>query len=160
MRTVRISDADPQPLGAPAGWSEETHGHCGALFVRREQMGGVEFMRSAWEIDTSEAARLYAGAQLLLGVEGQRHPVVNMQVGPLPDTFDPVLHAHRGVKPSGRAYVRVEMMFPHDGGRAAFAEEWITGSFSYAVGLAVAKIEILAQTSGWLDTPPHQTKDS
>lgn len=155
MRPTRIPGADPTPLGAPHDWKDDQNGHCGALFVRRDQISGVEFMRSAWEVDPSEAAMLYAGARLTLGVQGRQHPVVHLQVGELPETFDPVVHARRFTRPDGRPYVRVEMLFPYGGGRSAYAEQPVTGSFSYAVSLAIAMIEQLAQTHGWTDLDPQ-----
>lgn len=56
MRPTRISGADPKPLAAPADWNEAEAGPCGALFIRRERHDGVDYMRSAWEVDAGEAA--------------------------------------------------------------------------------------------------------
>ena len=50
----RILNADPVPLGAPRDWKEDAHGRCVGLFIRREQLNGVDFMRSAWEAEENE----------------------------------------------------------------------------------------------------------
>lgn len=151
MRTVRITGADPKPLGAPADWVEDQHGHCGALFIRRDIIDGVAFMRSAWEVDLSEAAMLYAGAQLMLGVAGQEHPVVNLGVGNLPDDFEPVMHARRFNSPAGLPCVRVEMIFPFGGGRRAYSEVHVDGTLADAVSTAIIQIENLARKEGWTE---------
>lgn len=150
MRPTRISGADPKPLGAPPDWVEGDAGHCGALFVRRENIGGVPFMRSAWEVDPGEAALLFAGAPLTLGVSGQLHPVVELAVGALPPDFEPMVHARRFTTPAGQAAVRVDMIFPHNGGSRAFANVLIgqTG-LPAAVALGISQIEEFALKNGW-----------
>ncbi len=150
MRPTRIPGADPQPLGAPPDWNEDESGHCGALFVRREQIGGVAYMRSAWEVDHGEAAFLYAGARLTLGVAGQCHPVVQLGITPLPPDFEPVVHARRFTHTDGRACVRVEMLFPHEGGQRAFANVAIgSSSLAAAVASGIDQIEQFALKNGW-----------
>lgn len=149
MRTIRIAGADPKPLGAPPDWNEAESGHCGALFVRRELIDGVHYMRSAWEVDHGEAALLYAGAKLTLGVAGQQHPVVQLGVADLPDDFEPVVHARRFTHTDGRPCVRVEMLFPHDGGQRAFANVHVDGTLADAISTGVTQIETFARKQGW-----------
>jgi hypothetical protein len=151
MRTVRISGSDPKPLGAPADWSEETHGHCGALFVRRENIAGVAYMRSAWEVEAHEAMNLFAGARLTLGVAGHSHPVVHLQVGDLPHDFEPVVTARRFNGKEGQPMVRVEMLFPHAEGRRGFIELLVDGSLPCAVAAGIERIEALARREGWIE---------
>jgi len=149
MRTIRIAGADPKPLGAPPDWNEAESGHCGALFVRRELIDGVHYMRSAWEVDHGEAALLYAGAKLTLGVAGQQHPVVQLGVADLPDDFEPVVHARRFTHTDGRPCVRVEMLFPHEGGQRAFANVHVDGTLADAISTGVTQIETFARKQGW-----------
>jgi hypothetical protein len=152
MRPARISGADPRPLGAPADWSEETHGHCGALFVRREVIAGIAYMRSAWEAEAPEAQALLAGARLTLGIAGHCHPVVQLGIGDLPADFEPVMTARRFADlKTGRPKVRVEMLFPHAGGRRGFVEVPVDGELAAAVAAGVALIEQLAQHEGWVE---------
>lgn len=151
MRPVRISGADPVPLGAPADWSEKTHGLCAGLFVRREEIAGLAYMRSAWEVEDSEAALLYAGARMTLGVSGYAHPVVQMGVGQLPEEFEPTVMARRFTDQTGRPCVRVEMMFPHAGGRRGFIEIHVDGTLALAVAAGVNRIEELARKEGWTE---------
>lgn len=151
MRPVRISGADPKPLGAPADWSEERHGHCGGLFIRRERIDGVHYMRSAWETEPNEAALLFAGARLTLGVAGQEHPVVQLGVGNLPPDFEPTVMARRFTHIDGRPCVRVEMLFPHAGGRRGFCEQHVDGTLADAVSTGVTRIEQLARREGWIE---------
>lgn len=149
MRAARISGADPKPIGAPKDWSEATHGHCGALFVRRENIAGVAYMRSAWEVEAHEAALLFAGARLTLGVAGQCHPVVQLGVGQLPPDFEPTVMARRFTHERGLPCVRVEMLFPHGGGRSGHCEVEITDTLADAVADGVTRIEALARREGW-----------
>lgn len=150
MRVRRISGADPQPIAAPPDWNEETHGHCTALFVRRETINGIEFMRSAWEGEGGEALLILAGAAVVLGVAADRHPVVNMGVAELPDYFDPVMQSQCFVTPGGARAVRVEMLFCHDGGRKAFASVLIDGTLADAVSTGITRIEAYARKEGWI----------
>lgn len=150
MRPIRIAGADPKPLGAPPDWVEE-NGHCGALFIRREVIDGVHYMRSGWEADAGEAGLLLAGAQFQLGVAGTCHPVVHLGVAALPVDFEPVLTARRFTHPDGRRCVRVEMIYPHGGGQRAFSEVHVDGTLSDAISTAVIAIEALARERGWLE---------
>lgn len=151
MRPAKISGADPKPLGAPADWSEEKHGHCGALFIRRENISGVGFMRSAWEAEADEAHQLLAGAKMILGVAGQGHPVVHLAVGDLPADFEPVLTARRFADLTGRPCVRVEMLYPHAGGRRGFCEVPVEGTLGAAIAQGLERIETLAKERGWVE---------
>lgn len=149
MKPVRISGADPLPLGAPADWNEERDGHCSGLFVRRERINGVPWMRSAWDGELPEALSLLAGASIHLGVQGSTHPVVNLGVGELPADFMPTIAARRFVTLDGKPAVRVEMLFPHGGGRRGFVEVLVEKSLGAAVGEGVERLERLAVREGW-----------
>lgn len=150
MRPVRIAGADPKPIGAPRDWDPEKHGHCAALFVRSELIDGVPYMRSAWESEASEAAMIFAGASLHLGVQGTEHPVVQLGIGPLPDGFEPTVTARRFSDLQGRPGVRVEMMFPYAGGRRGWCEVPVDGTLADAISIGVTRIEALARKEGWL----------
>lgn len=151
MRAARISGADPIPLGAPADWNENESGHCGALFVRREQIAGVAYMRSAWEVEANEASLMFAGARLTLGIAGNRHPVVQLGVGDLPADFEPTVMARRFTHSKGLPCVRVEMLFPHGGGRRGFCEVEVDGTLGDAVSSGITRIEALARREGWIE---------
>lgn len=149
MRPVRISGADPKPLGAPNDWNEERHGHCAALFIRREMIDGVPYMRSAWEGELPEALSLLAGAPVHLGVQGTDHPVVQLGLGPLPEDFTPTLVARRFTTIANQPAVRVEMLFPHGGGRRGWVEVLIESTLPRAIAKAVTLLEQLAVKEGW-----------
>jgi hypothetical protein len=151
MRPARIIGADPKPLGAPPDWSEETHGHCGALFIRREKINGVPYMRSAWDVEAIEAAQLLAGANVTLGIQGCAHPVVHLDIGDLPADFEPVMTARRFSDLTGRSMVRVEMLFPHAGGRRSYSEVPVDGALAEAVAIGIVRIEELARSRGWVE---------
>lgn len=151
MRPIRIEGADPKPLGAPDNWSEADHGHCTALFVRRETVDGMNIMRSGHEVETGEAALMLAGAQIHLGIEGDRHPVIQMGLGPLPSDFEPVMTARRFNAPDGRPFVRVEMVYPHAGGRRCFDDQHVDGTLADAVSTAIIRIENRARIEGWIE---------
>lgn len=151
MRPTRIEGADARPLGAPEEWNEAKSGHVGDLFVRREEIEGIPFMRSAWEVEAAEAMKLFSGARLVLGVSGQVHPVVHLMVDDLPPDFEPTVTARRFTSPDGHPWVRVEMMFPGgpSGYRRAYCEQHIDGTLGDAVGVAIVRIEALARRHGW-----------
>lgn len=151
MRPARISGADPRPLGAPTDWREDENGHCGALFIRREVIDGVHYMRSAWEAEAPEAMAMLAGSRMTLGIAGHCHPVVHLQVGELPADFLPVMTARRFSDLTGRPAVRVEMLFPHGGGRRAFCEVHVDGTLADAVATGIVRIEALARNEGWIE---------
>lgn len=151
MRPARISGADPLPLGAPRDWNEEQHGHCAALFIRRECIDGIAYMRSSWEVESGEAALMLAGANMTLGIQGFEHPVVQLGVGQLPPDFDPVLTARRFTHVSGLPFVRVEMLFPHAGGQRGYCEVHVDGTLADAISTGVTRIEALARKEGWIE---------
>lgn len=107
-------------------------------------------MRSAWEIEHGEAAMFYAGAKLTLGVAGQCHPVVQLNIDPLPEDFEPVIHVRKFNAPNGESWVRVEMLMPAKGGVSAYAEIKITSNLARAVAKGITVIERLAKEKGWL----------
>lgn len=151
MRPTRIDGSGDTPLAAPDDWNEAESGHCGALFVRREQVDGVHYMRSAWDVEHSEAAFLYAGAKLTLGVAGLQHPVVQLGVSALPDDFEPVVHARRYTDTRARPCVRVDMLFPHGGGQRAYSNVLVgEDGLAPAVALGIEQIETFARTHGWI----------
>lgn len=150
MRPIRIAGSDERPLGAPLDWNPDKSGHCSALFIKRETVAGVPYMRSAWEVDPAEAAFLYAGARLTLGVAGQTHPVVQLGIDALPADFEPVVHARRYTDPLGRACVRVEMLFPYGGGQRGYADLAVgADGFAAAIAQGVTLIEQFALKHGW-----------
>lgn len=149
MRPVRIAGADPLPIGAPADWNAEQHGHCSALFVRREIINGVPYMRSAHEPEVAEALSIVAGAAIEVGIQGVVHPVVQLGVGPLPDHFPPTVVARQFCTLQGQLAARVEMMFPHGGGRRGFIECIIESSFAATVAHCIGQLEQLAVKEGW-----------
>lgn len=67
-------------LGAPAGWTPETSGECGALPIRDQMNGDVPAMLSAWRPDAAEIEALANGATITLSVLGTAHPPVSMFV--------------------------------------------------------------------------------
>lgn len=149
MRTTRIEDALPRPLGAPLNWSEQTDAHCGDLFIRPETIDGIMYMRSAWEMDAHEPLMMLAGAKLILGIAGNVHPVVNMGVDTLPQDFDPVVMARHFTTPTGEAAVRVEMLFAPS--HRATVSVMINGdTFPAAVAIGITSCEKLARSEGWL----------
>lgn len=150
MRARRITGADPIPLGAPADWKEDENGQCTALFVRREKIDGIDFMRSAWDADPGEAMKMFAGAPMIAGISGQNHAVVHYVVGELPETFEPVVMARRFTTPDGHAAVRVEMLFPDEGGRRLFANVLIDGTLADAISIGVTRVENFARNKGWI----------
>lgn len=150
MQPTRISGSDARPLGAPQDWNEAEHGHCGGLFVRRELIDGLPYMRSAWEVTPQEAGLLLAGARLTLGVSGHQHPVVQMGVAELPPDFEPVVYARRFTDPKGTAMVRVEMTFPPDG-RRGYSSVPVLGRLCDAVAAGVEHIENMARKEGWIE---------
>src|SRR3546814_3324345 len=118
MRARKISGADPTPIGAPPNWSEEENGHCTALFVRKEKIDGIDFMRSAWDTDSGESIKTLAGAAVILGVSANEHPVVHMGVADLPEVFEPVIQARtfhdpKGHRKLGTAHVRTPVTNAH-----------------------------------------------
>lgn len=151
MRPVRIAGADPRPLGAPQDWDEERHGHCTALFIRRETVNGSPYMRSAHEVEPHEALCMLAGAHLTLGIQGVEHPVVQMGLAHLPEDFEPVMIARRFTTETGRKMVRVEMMFAKGNGQRIYANEDVDGTLADAVSTGITRIEALARIQGWLE---------
>jgi hypothetical protein len=151
MRAARISGADPTPLGAPDDWDEAQQGHCGGLFVRREMMNGVPAMRSAWEVESVEAARLFAGAPMTLAVGGICHPVVQLAVGDLPADFEPTVMARRYATGVDKWVVRVDMLFPKGDGRHGFCNVPVETTTGAAVAIAIDRIEAMARREGWIE---------
>lgn len=149
MQPTRIKDAEPRPLGAPSDWNEAENGHCGGLFVRREDVAGVPFMRSAWEASPADAGLLLAGARVHLGVAGLTHPVVQLSVGDLPPDFEPVVTARRFTAPSGTPMVRVEIVYPPDGRRGYSSVPVLLG-LADAVSVGIQHIEQMARKEGWI----------
>lgn len=149
MRPTRIEGADPKPLGAPSDWKPDENGHCSALFVRRERIDNLDYMRSAWEVESGEATRLFAGARLTLGIAGDCHPVVQLGTTELPEEFEPVVTARRLTAADGAPMVRVEMLYPANKGAAAYAVVPVETSLGAAISRGVDLIEGLAREKGW-----------
>lgn len=83
MRIGRIDNAT-RVLGAPLDWDVTKYGPCGSLPIRDEKTAQGSLMWSAWFLAEDEIAALVAGAPLYLGVVGDIHPPVCMNVGPVP----------------------------------------------------------------------------
>lgn len=77
MRPARIEN-HTHALAPPSDWDAEANGFCGTLYARSENIQGVNFMRSAWDVETLEALKLAAGSRMILGVAGSQHPVVHL----------------------------------------------------------------------------------
>jgi hypothetical protein len=151
--STRIAGSD-KPIGAPLDWDEAVNGHCGGLFIRREEISGIAFMRSAWVYEHHEALMLLAGANAILGIAGRgQHPVVHLAVDSLPPEFEPVLTACRITTPKGIAAVRVEMLFCFGGGRRGYSIVELKPGQSYpdAVAEGATQIEALAKKEGWVE---------
>lgn len=152
MRPTVIEGHSPKPLAAPDGWDEERDGKCTALFVRPQVMGGVHFLRSAWEADPSEALQLLGGGKLILGIGGHCHPVVNLCVDQVPDTFAPVMTARQFVTMGGKPAIHVEMMFSTpDGPRIGKVDVHLQDvSYAVAVITGIEELEAFARSQGWI----------
>lgn len=147
MRSARIEGA-AVPLGKPANWDDDQMGHCGTLWVRPDVESGVHFMRSAWDVEAHDAGYLLAGAKVELGIAGSTHPVVNLRLGPLPDTFEPPLTVTRERRTDGEPVVCVRMFFAQ-GIILARARAMGSGIGS-AVADAIDEIERLGREQGWI----------
>lgn len=138
-------------LAAPPDWVEEKNGHCSTLPVRVEQIGGVTYMRSAWDIDGDHLLHLFSGAKLILGIAGTCHPVVHMAVDQLPEDFQ----THYTVKPliglNGERQVYVEGLYAAKGKpQKVYCREPVDEcGLSIAVGRAMDKVDELARQNGW-----------
>lgn len=147
MNPVRIAGADVA-LGAPEKWADDEHGRCATLWVRRDVENGLPFLRSAWEVTSSEVGLLLAGATVQLGILGQTHPVVNLGLGPIAEEFEPPMIVERTVH-HGAAAVRVSMFFPN--AQRVWAEAYVEpNGLGSAVKYAVEQIEERAKQEGWL----------
>lgn len=76
MRPVPIKGCTRR-LGAPPSWNHEVEGICHTL----EILDDSGWMTSAWKPTPKELELLNQGYPILLMIEGERHPVVSMQVG-------------------------------------------------------------------------------
>lgn len=151
MNPVRIDGAIAEPLDAPDDWNRDENGICGRLFIRLDVEQGVPFMRSAWEASPEEALVLLAGAKVILGISGNRHPVVNLGVAQLPVDFAPVSTARQFVALDGTAAIRVDMLFDAQGGKRGFAEVRLEGrTWAEAVQQGIDLIVELARREGWV----------
>ena len=64
-------------LGAPKDW-KDTDPICNSLPIRDLELGGVQFMLSAWEATPYELELLNKGASIHLYVQGVVHPIVSV----------------------------------------------------------------------------------
>lgn len=138
-------------IGQPPDWDPKKQGHCGGLPVRFEQVDGIQYMRSAWEMTPTEAQMLLCGAKLVLSVSAPQHPVVQMGVDSLPADFRPQYFVRPFTSTDAKPMVRVETLWP--GGdilRRIFVEQPVDeGGLSIAVGRAVEAVEELVRVNGW-----------
>lgn len=151
MRPRKIEGADPKPIGAPADWKPEDQGVCHALFVRTEVIEGVTYKRSAWDVDDIEALRMLAGGALTLGLSVDHHPVVQLGTAELPEDFDPVVVSRIFHLPDGQRCVRVETLYPNEGGQRVHANVKIDGTLADAISIGVTRIENLARNRGLIE---------
>jgi len=70
-------------LGAPQGWDQRKLS-CGSLPISDSHMAGVPCMYSYWQPTSEEIELIKQGAVIQLGVVGQGHPPVSMQVTLMP----------------------------------------------------------------------------
>lgn len=77
---IRRIEGATRDLGAPAGWSEATHGPCGSLPIRDTVIDGLHVMISAWAPEPADLEALAAGGVVHLYIYGTTHPVVAMGV--------------------------------------------------------------------------------
>ena len=151
MTPRRITDADPKPVGAPADWKPDDQGVCHALWVRTEVIDGITYKRSAWDATDIEAMMMLCGGAVTIGLSVKDHPVVQMGVDDLPETFDPVMIARTFHLPSGQRCVRVETLYPNDGGQRVHASVKIDGTLADAISIGVTRIEAMARSRGWIE---------
>lgn len=146
MPTPAVIERSNCQLKPPAG----QHG-VGALAIRYEEMGGLLFMRSAWDFDTLECLRILNGGKVILGVSGQTHPVVHLEVGPMPADFKPGFTVRQVTSAAGAAMVRVESLRVHDGTpRRIWCEEPVGDvGIAVATGRAIDQIEAMCRENGW-----------
>lgn len=156
MIPARISDPTTT-LVAPQNWNEQAFGYCAGLPIRREEIQGVNFMRSAWEAEPDEALQLAAGGKIILGVSAPRHPVVHMVVEPPPEQLTRTTLVREEITARGQLTVVVETLFPPLPGlgdqasnRARCQVEVGAGGSPRAVMLAMAELEKLAVSNGWV----------
>lgn len=147
MNPVRIEGATI-PLGKPEGWDEGEAGHCSTLWVRPDIDGGLPFLRSAWEVTVNEIGLLLAGAKVQLGVCAKQHPVVNLGLGPAPESYLPPVVVQQTAH-HGCPAVMVLMFFPC--GQRVKSEATIgADGLGAAVKLAIDEIENFARERKWL----------
>jgi hypothetical protein len=134
----------------PADWDEAKNGHCGTLFTRADEIDGVDFMHSAWDVEAREALLLLGGAKLILGISGRRHPVVHLNVEQLPETFPPVHMVREVTLLDGRPAVRVDSLYAHgNDAKRVYCEQLIEdGDVPAATAEAMRQAIAFAKASG------------
>lgn len=87
MKRARIAGHN-LTIGPPKGWNPDVQGYCETIHVRVEVIDGIQFMRTAWEPEPHDLARLNAGGMFEIGVSGSIHPMMNLRVGDPPTEQD------------------------------------------------------------------------
>lgn len=134
-------------LTAPTNWNKDEAGPCGSLYVRAEKIDGVNFMRSAWDVEVMEALRMACGSRMVLGISGSVHPVVHMEIGALPRDFEPVVMCRQVIDQHGKQAVRVDGLYatPEPGAQHFWAlVERKDMTFAQAAQLGLEAVEALA----------------
>jgi len=65
-------------FGAPLNWDSDVQGECIPLPVYRDKANSTCY--SFWELSDEERKRIAAGAHIILGVVGNGHPPVSINV--------------------------------------------------------------------------------
>ena len=129
---------------APAGLDEVQ-----TLFARIEEVGGVHFLTSAWDVEQGEIGLLLAGAKLHLGINAPAHPIVRLAVADLPNLFSPVMTARRIECPDKGSILRVEAILSAPPlGQRIWVERPIVDGFAAAFASAIEAIEEQASARG------------
>lgn len=154
MIPTRIEGAMENPLDAPADWNPDQNGHCGALFVRCDQVNGIRFLRSAWEALPSEALALLAGGKVELGLAARDHPVVNLGVAMPASGVNAAMSVRFLNEPDGTEYIRVDAIYPSATPDIIFCEarpKPLGMTNAAGIAAAIEQIEELARSRGLIE---------
>ena len=73
------------------------------LYIRDQELDGVNYMTSQWRPDAEDIAKIVMGAPLLLSIAGTGHPPVLVHLGPIPESAG-VMDVEGGTAPSQELY--------------------------------------------------------
>lgn len=153
MLPTRI-EGSIETLKQPEDWDPAQNGHCGGLAIRVDHEDGLQWMRSAWEVEPDELLLLAAGGSVVLGVSGSVHPVVHLTVQPARDHIGRTTVVRELIDQKGDLTVLVETLFPPMPGsteahRARCTAAVGPGGAPHATALAMREVEKLAKDRGW-----------